>query len=100
MSYADAVAVKAPFDYADEVLVETPEEREAFEQLELAQTVKSEKWIIEHKGERFVFKRMVNDTVIEIYTPVSQAVAGIYAAAIVQGFQPPRCLTYLDKPAG
>lgn len=86
--------------YADEVLLETPEEREAFEQLQLAQTVKSEKWVMEKKGELFVFTRMVNDKAIESYAPVSQAVAGIYAAAIVQGFQPPRCLIYLDKPAG
>ncbi|MCS6160372.1 hypothetical protein ACQKC1_01935 [Shewanella baltica] len=60
----------------------------------------TDKWVIEISGERFLFTRMVNNTAVECYAPVSQAVAGIYAAAIVQGFQPPRCLNYLDKPVG
>jgi hypothetical protein len=60
----------------------------------------TEKWVIEKSGERFFFTRMLNDKAVESYAPVSQEVAGIYAAAIVQGFQPPRCLNYLDKLVG
>ncbi|WP_434939168.1 hypothetical protein ACRWQN_17640 [Shewanella sp. HL-SH8] len=61
---------------------------------------KKEKWVIEKTGEKFFFTRWLGDQVHESYAPVSQDVAGIYAAAIVQGFQPPRCLNYLDKLAG
>jgi hypothetical protein len=59
-----------------------------------------EKWVIEKTGEKFFFTRWLGDQVHESYAPVSQAVAGIYAAAIVQGFQPPHGLYYLDKLAG
>jgi hypothetical protein len=58
---------------------------------------KKEKWVIEKSGEKVSFTRFLGDQVHESYAPVSQEVAGIYAAAIVQGFQPPRCLNYLDK---
>jgi hypothetical protein len=58
---------------------------------------KKEKWVIEKTGEKFFFTRWLGDQVHESYAPVSQEVAGIYAAAIVQGFQPPHCLYYLDK---
>jgi hypothetical protein len=51
-------------------------------------------------GEKYHFTRWLGDQVHESYAPVSQEVAGIYAAAIVQGFQPPRCLSYLDKLVG
>jgi hypothetical protein len=60
----------------------------------------TEKWVIEKSGERLFFTRMLNCKAVESYAPVSQEVAGIYAAAIMQGFQPPRCLNYLDKLAG
>ena len=56
-----------------------------------------EKWVIEKSGEKVSFTRFLGEQVHESYAPVSQEVAGIYAAAIVQGFQPPRCLNYLDK---
>ncbi|WP_254439888.1 hypothetical protein [Shewanella sp. Arc9-LZ] len=58
---------------------------------------KKEKWVIEKTGEKYHFTRWLGDQVHESYAPVSQEVAGIYAAAIVQGFQPPHCLYYLDK---
>jgi hypothetical protein len=61
---------------------------------------KKEKWVIEKSGEKVSFTRFLGEQVHESYAPVSQEVAGIYAAAIVQGFQPPRCLNYLDKLAG
>ncbi|MFB2653852.1 hypothetical protein [Shewanella seohaensis] len=60
----------------------------------------TEEWVIKISGERYFFTRMVNNAAVERYAPVSQAMAGIYAVAIVQGFQPPRCLHYRDKPAG
>jgi hypothetical protein len=61
---------------------------------------KKEKWVIEKTGEKYHFTRWLGDQVHESYAPVSQEVAGIYAAAIVQGFQPPHCLSYLDKLVG
>lgn len=59
-----------------------------------------EKWVIEKRGEKFFFTRLLNDKPVESYAPVTPEVAAIYAVAIVQDFQPPRCLIYLDKPAG
>ena len=58
---------------------------------------KKEKWVIEITGEKYHFTRWLGDQVHESYVSVSQEVACIHAVAIVQGFQPPHCLYYLDK---
>ncbi len=48
-----------------------------------------------------VIRRLAADgRVIESYAPQPPGVAAVFLAAIIQGFQPPRGLVPLDKPAG
>lgn len=37
---------------------------------------------------------------VEAYAPVGEGRAAIYAAAIIQGFEPPRGLVRQERPAG
>lgn len=59
-------------------------------------------WQLEIKGERVRFIRWpfgVGEGVPdEVYGWVSRATAAVYAAAIIQGFQPPRGLRPCDAP--
>lgn len=45
-------------------------------------------------------RRLADGRVIEAYAPQPPGVAAVFLAAIIQGFQPPRGLVPLDKPAG
>ena len=63
------------------------------------------KYIIEIKDETLFIKRLRGSAELDIfnkldesYAPVSLQVGAVYLAAIINGFQPPRCLVHLDKP--
>lgn len=60
--------------------------------------MRKENWNIEISGDRFVFTRIVKGRVDESYAPVDQAKASVFAASIIQGFQPPRVLQNSDTP--
>lgn len=52
-----------------------------------------ERWIIDIREDGFMFKREIYGRTEESYAPVSREKAAIFAAAIIQGFEPPRLLT-------
>lgn len=56
-----------------------------------------EKWVIEMKAGEFLFSREVNGIVDESYVPVNRAKAAVFAAAVIQGFEPPRVITLADR---
>ncbi|MDA5499940.1 ClpX C4-type zinc finger protein [Yersinia aleksiciae] len=58
------------------------------------------KWIMVVFEDRVYFDRFENGAKIEGYAPVSVSKAAVYAAAIVNGLQPPRDLRGCDKPIG
>ncbi len=55
-----------------------------------------EVWTISIKENLFTFMRKINGELQEAYRPVEQDLAAIYAAAIIQGFEPPRQLKEKD----
>lgn len=55
-------------------------------------------WVIDVRKEGVHLRRMHNGVPCESYRDVSPAVAAIWVAAIIQGYQPPRDLRRLDKP--
>lgn len=57
-------------------------------------------WRIQVQGHTFAFRKYVNGCIDEAYGAVEPAVAIAYAEAIIQGFEPPRGLSYRDKQAG
>ena len=59
-----------------------------------------EHWTIELSGKKVHFTRYINNKVNEAYAPVSKRKAAVCAAAIIQGFEPPRLLRDSDIPAG
>lgn len=58
---------------------------------------KCEEWKIRIEGEAFHFSRIIDGRTHEQYCPVNRAVATIFSASIVQGFQPPRFLQRYGK---
>ncbi|ELY4673366.1 hypothetical protein SM021_004016 [Cronobacter muytjensii] len=58
---------------------------------------KCEEWRIRIDEERFHFSRIVEGRLEEQFSPVNRAIAAIFFASIVQGFQPPRSLQRYDK---
>lgn len=57
-----------------------------------------ESWTID-MAEKITLSRVINGAVVEIYRPVERGEAAVRLAAIIQGFEPPRSLTRLDRPA-
>lgn len=57
-------------------------------------------WEFEIRPAHVVFRRRHEGRVIESYCPVPHGLAAISAAAISQGFEPPRCLVPFGKPLG
>ncbi|EPP7681207.1 hypothetical protein ACUVNT_002932 [Yersinia enterocolitica] len=55
-----------------------------------------EVWNIDINGDLFTFTRRISGTLNEVYGPVYQDMAAVYAAAIIQGFDPPRQLKEKD----
>ncbi|WP_170975525.1 hypothetical protein [Martelella alba] len=55
-----------------------------------------EVWTISMKENLFTFVRKINGELQEAYRPVEQDLAAIYAAAIIQGFEPPSQLKEKD----
>lgn len=53
-------------------------------------------WHVEIAGGRVSFSRWANGKCLESYGAVDKARAAVYAAAIVQGFEPPRSLLHAD----
>lgn len=56
-----------------------------------------ESWVINIGKEDVVFWRVVNGAACESYAPVSYGNATVYASAILNGLQPPKCLCRSDK---
>ncbi|HHR5901443.1 TPA: hypothetical protein ACS7XC_002360 [Providencia alcalifaciens] len=54
-------------------------------------------WTIEIKNDLFFFKRAINGRIDETYAPVRRDKAAIFAAAIIQGYEPPKLLTLADR---
>ncbi|KFC09038.1 hypothetical protein GTGU_01230 [Trabulsiella guamensis ATCC 49490] len=48
-----------------------------------------ERWIITRDNDHYYFVREINGVVEESYAPVSRPRATVFAAAIIQGFEPP-----------
>ncbi len=65
-----------------------------------AQPTKSVEWRIRLDGERFFFRRYVDGHCDESYRSVFAPEAAVWAAAIIQRFQPPPSLRESDIPAG
>ena len=57
----------------------------------------AEQWVIEINNEKVFFSRKWNGKTEESYAPVDVGRAAVFAAAIIQGYQPPRGLVRLDK---
>ena len=57
-------------------------------------------WLIEIDGDVVQLKRLHEGKVCESYRHVDRATAVIWAAAIIQGYQPPRDLRHQGKPVG
>lgn len=55
-------------------------------------------WIIRMGDDDVQFARVVNGNITEDYAPVDNKKAGVYAAAILNGLEPPRHLQPSDKP--
>lgn len=62
--------------------------------------MQKERWVIEITEGRYTFLKEINGSVDENYAPVCKAQAAVFAAAIIQGFQPPRDLRSCDKQPG
>lgn len=58
------------------------------------------KWIMVVFEDQVHFSRFENGAKLESYAPVPVSKAAVYAAAIVNGLQPPRDLRQCDKPIG
>ncbi|ELW7390519.1 hypothetical protein [Yersinia intermedia] len=58
------------------------------------------KWIMVVFEGWVYFRRFENGATVESYAPVPVSKAAVYAAAIVNGLQPPRDLRECDKPIG
>ncbi|NAV73987.1 hypothetical protein FGF91_24360, partial [Salmonella sp. zj-f60] len=56
------------------------------------------KWIVVVYEDRVCFERFGDGVNLESYAPVPPAKAAVYAAAIVNGLEPPKCLRPCDKP--
>ncbi|HBC1013107.1 TPA: hypothetical protein IGZ65_004825 [Escherichia coli] len=57
-----------------------------------------ERWTIDFiEGDRFLFRRELNGERNESYRIVERDVAAVYAAAIINGFEPPRILKEKDS---
>lgn len=59
--------------------------------------VSQERWIIEVKNDRFSFAREINGRIEDSYAPVNKDKAAVFAAAIIQGLEPPRLLTPAER---
>ncbi len=57
-------------------------------------------WAMEVTPAGIGFMRICNGRPNEVYRRVTPDAAAVYAAAISQGFEPPRVLRDQDKPAG
>ncbi|WGM00901.1 hypothetical protein [Arsenophonus nasoniae] len=57
-------------------------------------------WIIQPGKNEVAFRRVTNGRIDEDYAPVNYVKANVYAAAILNGLQPPRDLRLSDKPIG
>lgn len=57
-------------------------------------------WVIEVLPDGVRFLRVHEGYVVEAYGLVDARKAAVYAAAIVSGYQPPRCLCDQGKPIG
>lgn len=55
--------------------------------------MRKERWVIFVDNDSFLFSREVNGRIDEAYAPVNREKAAVFAAAIIQGFEPPRLLT-------
>lgn len=55
-------------------------------------------WIIQLGKNEVQFNRVIDGRIEESYAPVNYAKANVYAAAILNGLQPPRDLRLSDKP--
>ncbi len=58
-----------------------------------------DEWRITIEDDRYTFERYASGTVIEVYRSVSQQEAAVCAIAVIQGYEPPRSLRDLEKPA-
>ncbi|WP_036591248.1 hypothetical protein [Oceanospirillum maris] len=62
-------------------------------------------WLVEVEGDATRLTRLKSkptlkpDQVLESYPLVDAGVASVYLSAINRGFQPPRCLSHLEKPS-
>lgn len=62
-------------------------------------------WLVEVEGDAIRLTRLKSkpalkpNQVLESYPLVDAGVASVYLSAINRGFQPPRCLSHLDKPS-
>ncbi|SUF50770.1 Uncharacterised protein [Salmonella enterica] len=56
-----------------------------------------ERWIFTIENDRYLLVREVNGVAEESYAPVNRAKAAVFAAAIIQGFEPPRLVTQADQ---
>ncbi len=62
--------------------------------------LRNEEWRIGIEGDKFHFCRYVGGERIEAYRLVGRDEAGVWAAAIIDGFEPPPRLRRSDKPTG
>ena len=60
----------------------------------------SDTWLIQVFPTGVHFSRLHEGRTVESYARVGLDKAAIYAAAVIQGFEPPRDLRRLDKPVG
>ncbi len=58
-----------------------------------------DEWRITIEDNRYTFARYASGTVIEVYRSVAQNEAAVWAVAVIQGYEPPRSLQDLEKPA-
>lgn len=57
-------------------------------------------WMMVVDAEGVEMRRLHDGKPVEVYPKMDHARGAIYAAAISQGFQPPRDLRACDRPAG
>lgn len=57
-------------------------------------------WQIEIRPDGFRFLRLFEGKAVEVYRVADGREAAVWAAAIIQGYQPPRVLTDQGKPIG
>lgn len=65
----------------------------------LTNELRDESWKMDFKGEKVFLSRWIDGRVEESYRPLNRDEAVVSVGAILAGFQPPRSLTRLDKPA-